>query len=696
MANHSRSNFSMWVRRWLLSCGVLLAWFFVARLIALFYYGPWREILSQHRGDLLHAFFLGARFDGVVLGYLMIVPLLAFSFWLFFPGEKMARALTYFARAYLTFMILTVVGLTIGDLGYYSYFQDHFNILFFGFFQDDTVAVLKILWKNYPATFIIAASAFAVWVMFRVARKAFDIQSWNLNENPKTIKTIAAYVVCIPLLGIVGRGSFTLFPLHEIDATISTDPFINYLSYSGIHALYRATKVKYGHSAKWNSNGLYYGYNSWQDAAKDHFELKDDQLPSDPLDLIKHTTKKNGWAAKTRPHVVVLMMESWGGYWFRFHSPEFNLKGELEKHFKEDPVLFNFLPSMTATIGSLSALMVNSPHRPEGNFLTESRYMQVPFRFAPSWVYKKAGYKTRFIYGGGIGWRSIDRFAKIQGFDSVEGDVNVERKLNRPIEKHDWGIYDEDLFEYIEMTLEEAKQPEFVFVMTTTNHPPYQVPEKYQALPLQPPADLQKEFISDKSIVNGRFRVFQYANHKLGEFLTRIKASPLGEKLVMAVTGDHGFLLVNFKESDLLQKWQVPLYLYFPKKSGLKVDNQTFASHADIFPTLFDATLSEATHYSFGTSLFDQTKSHQAYYWSRLAISKEGAILADKTPTFLHWEKPFEHLKAGAPTPELQLLHKKYVSLMGLMDYFYEFERNLPPSTHGGSVLQPPATTVSN
>lgn len=678
----NRSNLFQWARSWLVSCAGLLVFFLITRTIGLFYYGPWREILTHHRGDLLHAYFLGARFDGVILSYVLIIPLLAFSFWLFFPSPRTARALNRFARVYFSVMVFTIASLTLGDLGYYSYFQDHFNILFFGFFEDDTAALLRTMWKNYPVVWILLGTSLFVALVIAAARRIFRIENWNLTENPKTAKHIAAYIVCIPLLGIGGRGSFTLFPLHEIDATISPHPFINYLSYSGLHALYRATKVKYGHSAAWNSNGLYYGYGSWQEAAKDHFDLQDQELPHDPIELIKQKTPKNAWAAKTKPHVVVLMMESWGGYWFKFDSPEFNLKAGLDKHFKEDHVFFNFLPSMTATIGSLSALMVNSPHRPEGNFLTESRYMQVPFRFAPSWVYKKAGYKTRFIYGGGIGWRSIDRFAKIQGYDSVEGDVNIERKLGHAIEKHDWGIYDQDLFEYIEMTLEEAKEPQFVFVMTTTNHPPYQVPSDYKPLPLTPPQQLQKEFVSDKSIVDGRFRVFQYSNQKLSEFLTRIKASPLGEKLVMAVTGDHGFLLVNFKESDLLQKWQVPLYLYLPRGAGRQLDTQTFASHADIFPTLFEATLSEATHYSFGTSLFDQSKSHQAYYWSRLAINHEGAILADKNPTFLHWQPPFEQLKAGPPTPGLQALHKKYVSLMGLMDYFYEFERNLPGQTH--------------
>lgn len=677
-------NFRQWMIRWLLTCGALLVFFFLTRVTALLYYGSWSTIIQTQKWDLFRAFGMGVRFDGVALSYGLILPLLSYAIWIFFPSARAAQIMTWFGRFYFVVLIFVVMALTLGDLGYYSYFQDHFNVLVFGFFEDDTGALIRTMWKNYPVIPILLCTSLFIWFLLRQAKKIFRVDNWDLSDRPIQFRSVALFVVCIPLLGLGARGSVGLFPLHEMDATISPDPFLNYLSYSGIHGLYRASKVKFQNQRVWNLNGVFYGYNNWQDAAKDHFDLKDDQIPNDPLELIKQTTGKNHWAEKTKPHVVVIMMESWGGFWLRFHSPEFNLKGALEKHLQEDFIYTNFMPSMTATIGSLSALMVNSPHRPEGNFLTESRYMQVPFRFAPSFVYKKAGYKTRFIYGGGIGWRSVDRFARVQGYDTAEGDVMIERKLGRPLEKHDWGVFDEDLFEYLEITLKEATEPQFVFVLTTTNHPPYQLPTTYKPLPLNPPEDLQKQFISDASIVQGRFSAFQYSNQKLGEFMDRLKSGPLAKNTILGVTGDHSFLLINFKDSDLLRKSQVPFYLYLPMEARKELtgkhrgktfyDPSVFGSHIDIFPTLFEASLSNATHYSFGTSLFENEKPHQAYYYNRLAINKEGAVVAGLTTDYYHWDPPFEQLKAGPATPPLENLYKKYKSLMGLMDYFYEFE----------------------
>ncbi len=49
--------------------------------------------------------------------------------------------------------------------------------------------------------------------------------------------------------------------------------------------------------------------------------------------------------------------------------------------------------------------------------------------------------------------------------------------------------------------------------------------------------------------------------------------------------------------------------------------------------------------------------------------------MADKTPNYLSWDPPFEQLKeTKTPSPGLQSLYKRYASLMGLMDYFYDFE----------------------
>lgn len=651
----------------------------LCRITALFYYGDGFAYLRDNPGDLGRAFLMGLRFDSVALCYALVLPVLSYILWLCFPGPWTARALTWFERGYYVFVVTAICAITLVDLGYYSYFQDHLNVLVFGFFEDDTMALIRTFRKNYPFFTILGAAVVGVLALASSSARIFRVGNY-LDAGPRpqrhlSFKVILAYVLLIPFIGVGARGSLGLFPLHEIDAAVSPDPFLNYLAYSGIHGLHRAVKVRQEHNQVWNSNGIFYGYGRWQEAAADLYDIPVEKLPNDPIELLAQTTPRNEWAEKTRPHVVLIMMESWGGYWMSWQSPEFDVLGELAPHFRTDNVLFNFVPSMTATIGSLSALMVSAPHRPEGNFLTESRYMQVPFRFAPAKHFKQAGYKTRFIYGGGIGWRTVDRFAKIQSFDTIEGDFAIESRYGK-IEKHDWGIYDGDVFRYIEDTLKEATEPQFIFVMTTTNHPPYQVPADYRALPLTIPPALASQLVSDAQLSAERFRVYQYSNRMLGQLIDRVRASPLGEKTLIAATGDHGFLLKNFGEEELLQKWQTPLYLYVPPAGFRKIPADTFGSHVDIFPTLYELALSDFRHYSWGSSLLDPRAERRAFHFSRLGFSAAGAVVADReNPTYFDWAEKFTKLRrTDAPSPELQLLNKRYRAMMGLTDYFFEFE----------------------
>lgn len=668
-------SFFRWTKAWLLTAAGLLLFFHACRWIALFYYGPWKYLFRDKKHDLLKALGVSLRFDGVTVCYGLAIPLLAYLIWICFPYERVRRILTGFERGYFVFLVGFLIILTGVDLGYYSYFQDHINVLIFGFFEDDTWALVRTFQKNYPV-FLIFGVGFLIFLgLVWVSRQLFQRERWTSPVARVNPRLWATYFVAILLIGVGARGSIGLFPLHEIDAAVSPEPFINYLGYSGLHGLHRAIKVRSLNNSVWNSNGQFYGYSDWQQAGRDFF--KKTELPEDPLDLLKQTTPANAWAAKTKPHVVLVLMESWGGYWMRYNSPTFNVEGAFTQHKNEDFTFLNFLPSMGATIGSLTALMVNSPHRPDGNFLSESRYMQVPFRFSPAQAFKLAGYRTRFVYGGGIGWRSVDRFSKIQGFESIEGDFAIEEKLSKKLEKHDWGIYDGDVFEYVEQTLKEATTPEFVFILTTSNHPPYQVPKDYQPLPLTAPADLQAQFTSDRSITDARFRSYQYANNMLGGFMSRLKAGPLGEKTIVGATGDHGFLLINYAEGELLEKWQVPFYLYVPKAGRPLTPYKSnvtarFGSHMDIFPTLFAMSLSNTTHYSFGNNLFDDKAPHRAFHFSRLAMSADGAVLAEKTPRYFSWSKNI--LVPSEPTPPLKDLNTSYGSLMSFLDYFYDYE----------------------
>jgi len=665
-----------WLKRIILLNIFLLAGMGFIRLITYWTYGHAIPMSSE----LLHAFWLGGRFDLMSLCYVASIPTLVLLIITPLRSETAFERTGIFLRGYYQFMSIFMFAILALDVGYYSYFQDHLNLMMFGFFEDDTFALLRTFWKNYHVIWIFLSAFILAFVLSRiVVRILKPFRHRQIFEHIGAWAYVPVFLIIILVLGVGGRGSLSLFPLGETDAVISPEPFINHLAGSGLSSFVRAIKLKYFRNQSWNANKKFYGYQDPRQAFADYYNIPVDQVPPAPVELFHHRTPKNEWAEKTKPNVVVVMMESLGGYWLRYNSPTFNLLGALDKNFQEDFLFKNFLPSATGTIGSISSLMVDAPQRPFGAFLSESEYVRVPFRSSPAFIYKKAGYRTRFVYGGNTGWRDLNRFARNQGFDSVEGDVDISRVLGGLKETHDWGVFDEDVFRYVKKTLDEATQPELVVILTTTNHPPYQLPSTYKVPEQTIPAELASRLNTESSIVTARFKVYNYAAEKVGEFLDEVKGSPtLADKTIVAVTGDHSFYLVNFSDAELLAKWSVPFYLYVPKaeRKNLKVDPQVFGSHMDIFPTLFPLSLSDVDYDALGVNLLDPAQPHYAIHETGLIAGPQGAALSLGKTGFAYfgWEGHYDKLVSVPQDTEHTQMATRYRSLMSLLDEYFHSE----------------------
>ena len=356
----------------------------------------------------------------------------------------------------------------------------------FGLLEDDTWALLKLFWKNYPVLWIL----FITYIFFLFFKKIINKNfSANLTVSQR-LSFIFSRLLIIFFLFIGARGTFSLFPLGDHDTVISSNPFLNTLSYGTAHAFSRAIKLKREQkqmgTTSWNANLTEFGYLNHEDKAfEDYFEKKIPQ-GSKRYDLMKFTTSLNIKSSENlapKPHVVLVVMESWGNYGLQFNEKNFDLVGLMKPHLQENLLNTQMQSATPGTTGSLSCLLAGLPQRAISAFLTESDYLQTSFSTSPAHIYHKQGYQTQFVYGGNPGWRDINKFALSQGYQHVLGEIDIKKKLssyNTPVqEQHDWGIFDEDLFKYIQILLAEATTPQLIVVMTTTNHPPYDLPKNY-------------------------------------------------------------------------------------------------------------------------------------------------------------------------------------------------------------------------
>lgn len=635
------------------------------------------SLLSQ--ADFWRAFFLGVRFDGTITAYINSIPLLLVFFIYAFAGRVPSFFLKFSKAYYLLFFIL-VFFLNVIDLGFYSFFQDRLNVMIFGFFEDDTVALIKTIWSDYPVIwgalgfigFVAASIAFLKYV-FKVKMVKYFVLEPEQTLSFRAVILVGLFFLMV-LNGIAARGSLTLFPLSEMDLAVTSNPVLNEMAFNSGRAFSRSIELRSQIESRPDLNIRKFGYEGKiNEAFANYFDLDPTHIPEDPFELMRHQIPAKTQLAPS-PHVVLVVMESWGQYWLQYQSGHFDLVGDMKKHLNEDFLTRHCLPGTGGTIGSLSALMAGQIHRLGYNFLSETQFLHVPFQTSPARVFQKAGYETRLVYGGNPGWRELAKFARAQGYTTVDGGQEIQTSLGVEIEEHSWGVYDEEVFAHVLKVLKEATQPQFIVVMTTTNHPPFELPQKYQLPELKIPSEVQAELNTSVELSQKRFDTYRYSMDRLAEFMASIKANDLGKNILVAGTGDHNFWNIRFNDKNLLDQHGVPFYLYVPahliseKTPSKEVFSQVYMSHQDILPTLYELALSGQDYLSLGKNVLKLAPEESyAFNGFGLAISADGFMSSTND---VHAYKEDE-----LAVSRLERMRMKYQSLQAIMDDYFRFEK---------------------
>jgi phosphoglycerol transferase MdoB-like AlkP superfamily enzyme len=624
-------------------------------LVRLYIFVAYSNTFSYDVAETLAAFWLGVRLDASIVAYINAgAILLVFIVWLL--NLKFLQKYLYSCfRVYFLFFLTVLTVLTLMDLVYLSYFGEHATLMIFGVFDDDTQALINTAFANYNVPLfgflLLVYFAFLSFFVFKIIKEKDVLKpSWNI------FKQLGFFLLLIALTAILGRGSVSIFPLAYNIQDVSANPFINKLPQTSTYAIINS----YEQYAK-SKSGEYdlikkVGYSGKMDKAFEVYMQTQDINRSDLLGNLNHKTQPNKLLQEKQPNVVVVMVESFGMPLLDYQSESFNILGRLKKHFEEDTLFTNFISTSNGTIVSLEPVLLNITARPESTSFAQSEYINTSFRQASARVYQNAGYETTFVYGGDLSWRNIGSFALKQGFDSVAGKGTIANALGENIAdiSHDWGVFDGYLYKFIEQKLKNATKPQFIFVLTTNNHPPYKVPTDYKSNRLEISEDLEAHITSDIPLIEQRFKDYAYAVDMAGEFLDNIKSSALAKNTVVAFTADNNTIEGNMRyENHFTQTKRIPFYLYLPQylKPKNAINTSVPSSHKDIFPTLYNLTLSEANYTAIGTNLFDENILHCGFNDAGVLMSQDGGFEMGKATTPSQ-QKCQEYYKASLAVTE--------------------------------------------
>ena len=665
------SLFLHFLSRIFLVYGLGFILFFLARY---FYY---QHVISEQdgiisSGMISKAYLTGLRFDSVVLGYALVLPVVLALIGLFIRKENYYAGTYRFTAKFLSVLFPLFSFILIVDYYYYEYFQSHINIFLLGFFQDDTGAVMQSVWSDYPLIRVLLGLALIILAFRFLFKRIF-----RFPAKPKEFQIVPSLALILVLLALFFSGmraSFGTFPVQIDDANISDNAKLNLIPVNGVFALKEALSVATIQN-KLKEFDEEIEAIMYTDPVKSYRDYFGEQTDTTYMNRFFSVTDTNSFVEQHPPNVVFFLMESLSNNNLFLHSPQLNVFGKLEKHFHEDIVFRKFLPCQNGTINSLEGIMVNTPI----TSLAQSKYCTIPYSSSVARPFKENGYTTTFVTGGKLNWRNINTFIPHQGFDIVEGDANIKTE-NPKTKECEWGVYDEYLFEHVFNKLKSAAgKPQMIFALTTTNHTPFHLPETYSPYPVQLTDSIRKILKVDEEMARKNLTNLQYSNDCLGRFLDELKASPFAENTIVIATGDHNnLMLFDFRESQGYYKLSVPMILYAPKSylNKSQIDTSRWGSHKDIFPTLYNLALSHTKYFNGGTDLLQKTAVKSKFFavdlMSYLAIDDYGAVRFSSKPQYYQWSNPYNFSKTQSPDPRQLLL---MVKARSYFSSFYHYIR---------------------
>ena len=572
------------------------AWIFITLSLLLFQFiliVSFKDKLDSNSQftDILSATIMGARFDGSTATVLILFLFLAsistaFISW----GDYLTKI-----RYSLLKLYIVVATLLFGmDIVFFYEYGDQFNQTIFGLIDDDTSAILITVWKEYhPIRFIFLASI-SIMLMLYIAKKWMKYTPDFLNKkSPYKITehpVFRVFTITLIILSfiIVARGStLSTQPLRQRHAFISNDMFLNKTIINPLSSLRYALQKR----MRMQGDNALTAIWPEKDLTKALKLISGKEINDIDLALTK-TVKKN----KTLPkHIFLVVMESQGAWpiWPEYRdmkfSPQLSELADKGIYFK------NFIPSGSGTMPSLNAIITGFPYSGL-NVNYEPRGLKtLPSSIAAT--FKRMGYRTRFYYGGYLGWQRLDNFTTAQGFDEIFGGSNIKSK--KPT--NEWGVDDEYLFEFVKNNVDKDI-PSFNVILTTSNHPPYDLDLDQIGFTGHKLRDDIKATKSDSLKVLGHL---WYADKQVGNFVK--SSNEKFDKSLFAITGDHTTRLqLNYKEQAAFQHVSVPFILYGPTL-GIKPSKPLReGSHIDMLPTLYELSAPKGFQYqSVGNNLLD-------------------------------------------------------------------------------------------
>lgn len=523
--------FALWVAVFFLAAAQL------TRLVLLV--SNWSQI-NPALGALPGMWLVGTGFDLVALSFALL-PVALFDLLLPRRWPRLALGARAFA---LTVILFSLFFNITSEMIFWGEFGARFNFIAVDYLVY-THEVFDNIMQSYPVVPLcggfLAAALLVVWFTRR------ELAASN------TVGRLARVAVLGGAL-LVALLSWSLWPLER--SQVSGNQFVNELAANGYYTLFHA----YRH------NELDYAryYTTLPEAEIQQTLARLDVAPG----IYGHAPNPEVLVAtsgSSKPrNVVLITVESLSAdYLGQYGNPK-SLSPNLDRIAKESLSFTNLYAAGTRTVRGLEALSLSVPPTPGQSIVRRPGNEEMATLGA---ALNRQGYHSWFLYGGYGYFDNMNYYFSHNGYEVLDHSDVPDAEVGFA---NAWGMADEYIYQQAIKVLDRnaGKQPQFIQIMTTSNHRPYTYPGGRIDIPSP----------------GGHDGAVKYTDFAIGQFLADAQKHAWFKDTVFVIVADHCASSAG-KTSLPTYRYHIPAMVYAPgfvkpQQWGLQ------ASQIDLPPTI--------------------------------------------------------------------------------------------------------------
>lgn len=553
----------------------------------------------------------GLPLDLSLAGYLTAIPGFLFIASVWTLSKTLHRI---WCGYFLSISVLLSIIFTV-DLGLYEYWGFRLDATpLFYFFSSPKDAVASVsLWMVLGGIVAMAVYAALLYAVFYgiLLRKRMLLR---MKLPYRRLKMSGILLLMTGLLFIPIRGGFTVSTMNVGKVYFSSDQRLNHAAINPAFSLMESL-------AKQKDFGKQYRFMEATEADSLFHDMIDPAVLQPGVvapcyEVSAEDTLAGSATAPLftvrRPDVLFVILESFSSRLMTALGGESGIAIHLDSLSKEGVLFTNFYANSFRTDRGLVAILSGYPAQPTTSIMKYPRKTQSIPAIAGS--LRKAGYDTKYYYGGDADFTNMRSYLMSSGFEDIvsDRDFPVTERLSK------WGAHDHLVFNRLleDLKAEAAegtageKTPHFRVLQTSSSHEPFEVPFR--------------------RMENDRLNAFAYTDSCAGDFVRRFRELPQWKNTVIVFVPDHLGAYPEHLDNLSAERYQIPLLMVggAVRKPGL-ID--VYGSQHDIAATLLAQLALPHDEFIFSKDMLNPASPHFAFFTVPDAF---GMVTADNQVIF--------------------------------------------------------------